>query len=395
MFATRAANALEQTMIDALGEAGRHLVVHGWTGVGKTSLVEHVCQEQVITYLAVECSGGFEPLMHHVLNRLEARASTGVVEATKASGEASGGVFGLFAGKMAGEKTSEAHFEPYGASLESLVADALIKTGHRVLFIDNLEDYSDELADRQQLCRLIKACSSRTRDMGLDAPKLIIAGPTAAVDALLVVDDAAARRTQPIEVPRMAPGELDQILVRGEQKLDVVFDHECRRRIIALSDGLPYYTHLYALQCSRVALRQARRLITGEDFNEALDAIVNACSGTLKEAYSRAIRARGEPSLRQSTLAAVAESADAETGMPEIVAAFLQINPQYERPERIRFLGRLLAELRDEHGILEDAWLEGHRGYRFRDPLMRVYVRLRMLRDRQLVDERWRASLPG
>ena len=37
---------------------------------------------------------------------------------------------------------------------------------------------------------------------------------------------------------------------------------------------------------------------------------------------------------------------------------------------------------------------DGTPAYRFRDPLMRVYIRLRTLRDRRDEDERWRSSLP-
>jgi hypothetical protein len=74
---------------------------------------------------------------------------------------------------------------------------------------------------------------------------------------------------------------------------------------------------------------------------------------------------------------------------------FLELYPQYEKVQRVQFIGKLLKEFRDEFGILEEAWLEdGRAGYRFRDPLMRVYVRLQALRDRQVADAAWRASLP-
>ena len=396
MFARRAHRAIEQRVVDALSESGRQIALHGWTGVGKTSLLNYVCETQEIEYMQVECSGTYEEVMHGALSELDTRASTRVVKRSGRSSELKGGAAPFFSGRLRSDRSSEEHFEHYSPSLESLLVDALIEAGVRVLFLDNLEDLAEGEAERRGICRLMKTCSDRSQTLGAAAPRVVLAGPTDAVGDLLLTDKAADRRTKQIEVPRMSAEEIEQILVRGEAKLDIVFDDECREKIIAHADGFPYYAHLYALHSSLLAIRGRREAVGLDDFYGALDEIIETCSGSLKEAYGRSIRGRGQPPLRQSALSALAASEKIEVSMQEVQKAFLDLEPRYERVERVRFLGRMLKEFQDESGILESAWQEdGTPAYRFRDPLMRVYIRLRTLRDRRDGAERWRSSLPG
>jgi hypothetical protein len=395
MFATRAHDALEQRVADALDESGRQIALHGWTGVGKTSLMDHICDSRGIEYLPVECAGTYEAMMHGALSDLEVLAAKGVVEKRGRSSELQGGAAPFFSGRLRRSGDSEKYFEPYGAPLENLVVDALVEAGVRVMFIDNLEDLAEGDDERRGICRLIKMCSARSRSHGATAPKVVVAGPTGAIGELLLLDDAADRRTAQIEVPRMPGDEIEQILVRGEAKLDLVFDLACRKEIVVHADGFPYYAHLYALHCSLATTRDGRDTVLVEDFYAGLDEIIESCSSTLREAYSRAIRGRGQPALRRGALAALAAPEEVEVSMQEVQRTFVELHPHYERVERVRFIGKLLKEFQEEFGILEPAWRQdGTPAFRFRDPLMRVYIRLRTLRDRRAETARWRSSLP-
>ncbi len=395
MFATRERFGLEQTVVDALRERGRHVVIHGWTGVGKTALVEHVCQQESISFLQVECGGTFEQLMHQILNRLDISAEVERVDHDKRGSEGGAKLLGTLTGRLSHERGSDVTRATYSGSIERVVLDALAAAELRVLFVDNLEDLRDDDQEREGLSRLMKMCSASTVRLGSAAPKLVVAGPTHVVQKMLLSDQAAARRTQGIEILRMNREEIEQILVRGQEKLAMEFDQGCRDQIVAYSGGFPYYAHLYALQCSRTALKQRSPYMTAQTFEEALEAILKSCSARLTEAYSGAIRGRGQPLLREGVLAALTATDQAEVSAAEVQQAFLKLHPQYERVERVRFVGRLLREFRDAHSILEDAWLDdGGRGYRFRDPLMRVYVQLRLLHSRNKKDAEWRNSLP-
>lgn len=396
MFASRSHTRLEVALVDALREAGRHVALFGWTGVGKTSLVEHVCARLGVSYVVADCGGNAEEILEYALGQLDARVRTEVVRQEQRSREGGAGLANVVKGKMGRQDNTEEHFSSFAGPVETVLADALVAAEVPVLFIDNLEELSGDDHDRRRICRLIKICSGRTRELQAGAPRVILAGPEPVIDDLLRLDRGVARRTLPLEVPRMQPIEIEEILSHGEALLLLEFDDNCRQRIVDHADGFPYYAHLFALHSVRHALRAGRTTVFAQDFDAALEGIIVACSRSLQDGYSRATRGPGQTALRQGTLAALAGGLDIEMSLPQLRAAFLETHPQYERVERVQFIGNILKEFRDEFGILEDAWLpDGHRGYRFQDPLMRVFVRLQALSQRNAAAAIWRSSLPG
>jgi ATPase family associated with various cellular activities (AAA) len=396
MYANRHHARLEREFREALGEAGRHIALYGCTGVGKTSLVEHVCGEDGVRYVTADCGGTVDDILGYTLSQLDTHLPTGTVQLAERSREANAGLRGVFSGGAKRQSGSEEHYAPFTGPVEVAVVDALVAAEISILFVDNLEELTGGQSEQRRLCRLIKLCSGRTRDLGRAAPRVILVGPGNVIDEILLLDDGAARRTSQIEVPRMQAPEVEDILFRGQEMLHVEFEDKCRSQIVEQADGFPYYAHLVALHCVRKALSDGRRLITSTDFEISLAAILAACSRSLREAYNRATRAPGQPALRQAALAALTDGVASELSLHDVQSAFLERFPQYERIQRVQFISGILKEFRDTFGILEDAWLDdGRRGYRFHDPLMRVYVRLRALRDRQAADASWRASLPS
>src|SRR5438094_348692 len=63
------------------------------------------------------------------------------------------------------------------------------------------------------------------------------------------------RGLRPIQVPRMPPAELAAIARFALGKLEMTIADDAVARIVALSGGLPYYTHALGLLASREAVR--------------------------------------------------------------------------------------------------------------------------------------------
>jgi hypothetical protein len=224
-----------------------------------------------------------------------------------------------------------------------------------VLFLDNFEnlttkDHFDETAS--EIVQLMKSLADRSADGGPRVVKVVVAGVPAASEELLDVDPATERRIKQIEVPKMPPNELDEILKNGEAELKISFEGFCRERILAYSDGFPYYTHLFALHTSRRAIDDGREHVTLEDFEDALDAILADCSLSLRKAYDRAVETSGEVQTRKSIMEA-------------------------------------MEPLKQDYSILVDKGLahSSNNTYSFANPLMRAYVKLRALKERQGVLE--------
>ena len=304
------------------------------------------------------------------------------------SGEAEAGVLaGILGLKVRGGESEDVRTTSVRRALPALVSDALEAANIQILFLDNYEnlDQQDHAAEtKQSIVQLLKSFSDRAIDVP-DAVKAVIAGIPEASEELVVADEATARRLAQIEVTRMPEDELDEILASGETKLGITFAGLCRDRILQSSDGFPYYTHLLALHCARKAINEGREVVEIADFEAALDMILLDCDLSLRTAYTNAVETSGEVRMRRSIMEAMASLNDLEVPFRDIRKAFLELHPEYGTPKNLNFLSTALPGLKDRYGILADKGLPKSKNnlYRFKNPLMRAYVRLRMLRDNQ------------
>jgi hypothetical protein len=119
------------------------------------------------------------------------------------------------------------------------------------------------------------------------------------------------------------------------------------------------------------------------DFDAALGEILADCDLQLRQQYARAAETSGTVRIRRSILEALATLNDQEVPFAAIRAAFLAAHPEYKDASRLNFLSTAITPLRDEYEVLADRGMRKSKRnlYRFRNPLMRGYVRLRMRRD--------------
>lgn len=387
MFATRRHEHLQDRVEAALGQRGRQVVLFGLTGVGKTSLVRYLCRHRDIPYVRVECGATFEELMRDALGKIIGEEEIEKIKTESAEAELSANLWTFLTAKGKVGRETQTRTAKIPRTLPGMVAEALDLLGYRVLFLDNFENLAGK-KHREETARAISEFLKLLADRSIDADtdvKVVVAGIPEASEYLVSLDTATARRTAQIEVQRMPPEELDQILERGGQKLEIEFEGFCRERIVESSDGFPYYTHLFALHCARRAIRDDRRDVTIEDFEASLDEILADTDLTLRKSYQAAIETSGEIRLRKSVMEAVASLNDVEVPFKAIRESFLVLHPQYENPARLNFISTAITPLKKEYGILSDRGMPKSKNnlYRFTNPLMRAYVRLKMHQERQ------------
>ncbi len=388
MFATRQYEHLQDRVEGALLEEGRQVVLFGLTGVGKTSLVNYLCGNRKIKRVRIECGPPFQDMMREALSKVIKVEEVEKVETKSAEAGVRATLATLFSANAKASVGSETTYSKYRASLATASAEALRVKGVRALFLDNFENLQAKPHFEEtsiEIAQLMKSFSDRSADVGEHAPKVVLAGIPTASASLVTLDPATARRTAQIEVPRMPEEELDQILQRGEAKLDITFEGLLRDRIIQSSDGFPYYAHMFALHCTRRALKDGRRQVAIDDFDQSLASILADCDLTLRTAYDAAVETSGKIQMRKSVMEAIAVLNDIEVPFKAIRESFLTLHPEYGTPDRLNFLSTAITPLKGDYAILADSGKpkSPSNKYRFTNPLMRGYVRLRMLNERQ------------
>jgi hypothetical protein len=308
----------------------------------------------------------------------------------KQSTEAEIGVtlWSVLTGKAKKTAGRESKFAKYPVSLATTLAEAYRIMKVRVLFLDNFENLATKPHFREtasEIVQLMKSLSDRSAAGGAHTVKVVVAGIPSVSEELLDLDPAAERRIKQIEVPKMTREELDEILANGERALRISFDGFCRERILSYSDGFPYYTHMLALHSANRAVAEGRDHVTLEDFDAAIDEILADCALSMQKAYNRAVETSGQVQMRKSVMEAIASINEPEVPFRRIREAFLEIHPKYQNAKNLNFLSVAMKPLRDDYGILVDKGKPKSKNntWGFANPLMRAYVNLRALNDRQ------------
>lgn len=385
MYASRRHANLEERLNAALNEKGRQVVLYGDTGVGKTSLVNHLARTRKIKMVRIECAGTLDEMMDAALAGVVKRREVTTTQKESVEGATKASAV-VIEGTVTGVKGTDILLEPVPVSRSQETIPALEEAGIRVLFIDNYENLSGTRHEKETsraIAQLLKSVSDRA-DATPNALKIVVAGIPSSSEALIHLDEATARRTAQVPVERMPQEELAVILDKGEEKLGISFQGLARHLILEYSDGFPYYTHLLALHAARRVIKTGGDTVNLADFDEGLESILADCDLSLRTAYQRAVETTGDVKARKSIMEALASLQETEVPFKQIRLAFLKSHPAYgDDPNKLNFLSTAIKPLKEDLGILVDRNLPKSTKnlYRFKNPLMRAYVRLQMRRE--------------
>jgi hypothetical protein len=371
-----------------LRRPGKHLILWGFTGVGKTSLLQHTAKELKLRCLTVQASrpvdsrSAIEILLTNILAELgyEKTLSRRRTGSTTDSAElklpvAKAGIK---------ETTSEEIISAIEAhSLDKAVIRALSASSYRLLFIDAFEFIPP--SQRQHAVEVLHSLMHELSDRASHDPKItkiVIAGVADEAHELVPIDGPITRRVQEVHVPTMSAAQLGDILDRGSKLLNLSFDPQARAEIVAASDGFPFYTHHFAYYAVEEARWRAdnglAQTISLDDYHRSLEEAIEQAHLHLTKPYLQAIESTRGPQTRKKVLEALASTERWVASLSEIRESYLNRHPNDAAARQSGFFQKPIGQLVGEYRLLTELRNRGNEGslYRFRDPLMRAYVRL-------------------
>lgn len=347
-------------VINTVGQKGRHVILYGERGVGKTSLANVLAEVFAgfdgfsLKSVGVNCqtSDDFASLWSNVFRELEWDGN------------------GAWAGRTPDEP------EQIRYALERLGGQALI-------VIDELDRLEDDNA-LSLLADTVKTLSDHAASV-----TLVLVGVADSVDDLLGDHHSVGRALTQVHLPRMSTSELEEIVDKGLSELDLKVEPGARQRIARLSEGLPFYTHSLALHAGQHAVADDRGTIEDLDVSRAVERVVSKTQHSIRAAYETAIRSPRKDTLFQQVLLAAALAPKGPLGHFTAGAVREPMSRIMGEPVEIsKFNRHLNAFAGEKRGrVLEKSGEERGWFYRFREPLLQPFVLFQGLAQGQIDEE--------
>lgn len=274
---------------------GRHIVVFGGRGVGKTSLIKIATKvfENADDYKIIEyrCSHS-DTISNLIYKLLSATGLLNLNEVTGYSYETTINVGAKLPIVKGGTKTTK----KTNVSVKELVESSLTPDSIaskfknlKCIFIIDEFDLIEDPSIKKLVAEIIKTLSDY-----LSPLKLIISGVSNSAIALLGEHRSTIRNLAEINVPYMTNAELLEIINIGIGELNFGFSDELKTLITMLSCGLPYFTHLLCEELCIYGFTKSENTLSVEHLCKVLKDVLSKVSEVFASEYNSATKLLGE-----------------------------------------------------------------------------------------------------
>lgn len=354
-----------QRVIETLHAPGRHPVLFGQRGVGKTSLA-NILGQVLKDMLSVKISCDGADTFATVWNRVLVTASVKFKQ--KALG---------FNGEDS-EKTltlSQALGHDPTSTKPAEIADLLRRmNAPAAIILDEFDKLSAPDA-KSHFADLIKIVSDT-------APliTIVLVGVAENIHELVGEHESIQRNLVHVELPLMSDSEIQTVFTKGLDRLGIGYTESVIAQVPTLAGGFPHYAHLLGLACAKAAIHGESMTVTHTHFDQACAYAIADAVEKYRDAFARAT-ATTQASRYPRVLAACGYAKTDSRGVfraTDVVDAFQSVfNEGLSVQAVVPALGEFLSTERAE--VLKAVSVGGRQCYRFSDPMMRPFCRLKAI----------------
>jgi len=267
-----------RAVVDAINQPGRHAIIFGGRGVGKTSLGQTLRARLttdepfpvIAPLIACDSSDDYSSIWNKVFSEIE------YLNGDESSETALSPAF-------------ESESNPYKNILPEWTPfevrrkiEPIARRGLLYVVLDEFDKIEDPDV-RQLVADTIKLFSDRAVPA-----TLIVIGVSDNATGLIDDHRSIERCLAQIPMPRMPRAELEQIVTLGLKKVDMEIKENALFEITGLSKGLPTYAHLLALHASRYSLDHKTLTVTLEHVKRAIRTAISQTEETIRTDYDKA-----------------------------------------------------------------------------------------------------------
>lgn len=242
-------------------------------------------------------------------------------------------------------------------------------------------DEFDRIGDRH-VTTLMADTIKTLSDYAVPATILMI-GVAGSVDELIEGHHSVERALVQIPMPRMSSDEIGQIVTNGISRLGMEIDNSALSELKSLSQGLPYITHLLALNSTRVTVLAGRKKVSTSDVDAGIKSSLEQWQQSVVKAYYDAVQSSQPGNIYKQVLLACALAETDDLGYFSASSVRSPLRIITERDYDIPNFAQHLKNFGDSGrgGMLERTGETRRIRYRFTSPLMRPYIIMRGFAD--------------
>ncbi|MGF6474750.1 Holliday junction resolvasome RuvABC ATP-dependent DNA helicase subunit [Pantoea dispersa] len=354
-------------ILSTLTTAGQHCMIYGERGIGKSSLALSTLEggkqaglfNQPFFIKRCDNKTKFKDIIQEPVIYLDEDYAANKKETTRKTGIGLN-LLKLFRADVAIEEKLIIEKEDLTASKVSHAFNDI----EGILLIDEFDVVED--AVKHEVAELIKQLSDSNSKL-----KILLVGIASDGASLIAGHQSVNRCLHEIKLSRIEDQYLYEIILIGEQGLGLTFEKAIKDKIVEISNGFPYFTHLIGKEAAEVALAEGKNPIGKEVLDRALEKAVINTEGQLKRAYDDAVTS-SRTTVYPSILYAAAKFSDNRFTIQDWIAQIKNdTGVQYSNNGMSNYIGRFTRA--DKGSIITKA----ARGvYKISDPRMPSYIKM-------------------
>ncbi len=330
--------AVQDRLATSLNTPGKQIVVYGHSGVGKTTLIVNKLHQLYETHITTRCMKGmsFEAMLLDAFSQLESTyVSEQIDKNQKNISMQLSGDYQSIKGQLGVNKQTESQQKTTPLIPPQLTPQTLGKFIGEANGCWVLEDFHkvDE-AEKQKISQIMKVFM----DLSDEYPtlKIIAIGAVNTARQVIEYDEEMKNRVSEIPVQLMTDDEIKQIIVFGEDRLNIVFPDNLKKQIIKHSIGMASICHSLCLfMCLNAGITQT---INGQKYNfllkdwkRSLEMLLEETSDTIKSAFEKSLKKKRQNKFHHSQiiLNALCDFSDAGAGRIDLLRKIQREHKDY------------------------------------------------------------------
>ena len=376
---------IDRRLERALKTPGKQIILYGYSGVGKTSLLMNKLKQNNIKYIKTNCVTGmtiqdividaFNQLdVFYVVDKGKAKSNNDIADVVAS--------FWIFKAGLKKESKLENKTVHKRAVELPITPQNLAKyIGSKDLCWIIVDFHKIEESHKKQMAQIMKVFMDSSTDYR--KLKIIALGAVNSAREVVQYDPEMRSRIAELEVPLMSIPMLKNIISNGEKLLNIKFDEALKNRISTYSCGLPAVTHnlcLILCELSNISRTQPKnKEILNSIFNEAMEEYLEESSDSFKAIFehsTRIIHKRKNENPLDLLQAIIALNQEHFT-VNEVKEVLQKLDKQYIGNNLKKYIDEFCTPLRSE--ILR--FNENSNKYFFSNPFIKSYIQCLINKD--------------